>query len=960
MKKSISWILSAILLSFQIPAIAEESQEILQESAEVNQEEQVNKYERYSEYVEFVNILGIMPEEAFEGNLYMTRGEFADYVNNILFSGDGNAEVQAWVSEVFREDKIDELIIPSIVTDTFTDVSRSHTYYNEIERVKQFFVMNGTGNDTFSPDERITFGEVGTAMVRLLGYSMRAKLTSYEGTALELGVFDGLSYNKNNNITTYELAKVFYNCSDINLMKADINMGKAEYGISDENILENYMNIYKDKGQVISNSFTSVYAKDGAGKNKAAINDVVYNIENTEYLNDYIGREVEYYYFDDGDVDYPQILIAKTTNKDETVTIQAEDVVEFENYRFVYETKQRTVSKKIKEGAALIYNDVYMSNYTPEMFKFENGDITLIKSKKSSEFDIIIVNNYTSFYIAEINNENGILFGKTSDNSDVRSFNTLTGTADEYKVRFYWQDGNKASINDISRGMICDVAQNDVYMKIIIPMENVYTVTINSIGEQNGRVSIEDTEGKSFEFLQSYYDVTEHKKPMLKGSYVLYLNSFGRIVWIEIAKDEKSSKIHYLIRAADDEEGNGGYIRLLNSKGVIAMYHVITGAKIKNQDNETIKLKSGASLSGIFDGYSGIVDVDITESNEVTRIEMPQKSTTVERSGRLGVFEENEKAYWCGQGNEKHFENAMLSQKVVLFKVDTSEIEEQDKYKVVNQNILKSGNTYSIKAYNYNSESIVSDCIVFSGALLRNIDDNNKTMYIVESISDVLNDEDEPVVRIECKGISASAKLTDEKMILKSGMGAYAETFFDADANIALKKGDIIYCETENDYVTRIVLVYRVFNEEGESNLHGTTGAYTPNISNATNPYAVGNVRTIETNVNTVTKLRPALTRFFSGYVYRLEDDKYLTYTSMPLSVGTKFDRKNLDSKYLAETIVMPKNYVVLNVYDNRIEVKEGDISGIKTFCNSGSARSEVFVTTRYGVAWQLVFINRH
>lgn len=676
-------------------------------------------------------------------------------------------------------------------------------------------------------------------------------------------------------------------------------------------------------------------------------------------MNDYIGREVEYYYFDNGEVELPQIMIAETTNKDETVCIPAEDIVEFKNYKFVYENGRRTVTKTVKPGAALIYNGINMGNYTPDMFDFETGDVTLIKSRHSSQIDIIVVNSYTSYYIAELNRNDMILFGKTTADADAKSFDTLADTAEEYKVRVYWQNGGKASLNELSRGMVCDIAQNGKCIKIIIPTDNIYAVTVTGVGERDGNHSLRDTENRSFEFLQSYYDTLGYKKPVIGESYTIYLNSFGKIVWIDVGQSEKNSDIHYLISTADDEDENGAYVKLLNSNGVISRYHVVLNTKVKNQENEAIKFKSGMSLEAILDSYSGVVRVKFNEENEVTEIELPQKRETTERSGRLGAFEENEKVYWCGQGTEKHFENVMLSSKAVLFRINEAATEDSDKYSIITQNILKSGNTYSIKAYNYDSESIVSDCVVIKGGLALPIDDNNKTMYIIKSINEALNDEDESVIEIECTGIAANAKPVEARLRLKSGTTAHAETFFDPNAKILLKKGDIVYCEIENDYVTRIALIYRIYNEVGESNLYGTSGAYTPTLSNATNPYVVSSTGTIDTNVNNVTKLRPALTRFFAGYVYKLEQDKYLTYTSMPLNSGTMFDRKNLDSKYLAETVILPKNYVVVDVYGDKMEIQNGDVGAIKTYYNSGTARSEVFILTRYGVPWQLVFVNR-
>lgn len=956
MKKNISKILAAVLLllSFQIPVIAEEAPS---EEAALGSEN-----EKYSEYVELAEAVGIMEESTFEGNLYATRGELAEYINNILTYGSDEDTVREWVEEVFKEDKTDVLIPPTEAsTSVFEDVSESHADYAAIKTVYRYRIMNGTGNGSFSPDERVTYLQAATALVRLLGYSTEAEESSHESVALSLGIFDGVPYNAEANVTKYELARIFCNCAEIKVMKANSSKWwSVEYGISDENMLEYYMSIYKTKGQLTGNAFTDIYGGEGLGKDRASANDTVYSIENTEYVNDLLGRDIEYWYFDDGEADYPQILLARMTGRDEAIVIPAADFEDFADNKILYESGQQIISKRVKKGAPLIYNGVCRTSWVPEDLKFETGDITIIKSRGSSEFDVIIAYAYTSCYIAEINAEDGILYGKTSEASDTLVFDTLKGTEEEYKVRIYYDTGAAVSLEEgIAQGMICDIAQSGDCIKIIIPTDNKHTVTAARITTRNGNPAIVTSDGEEYEFLKSYYDTLGSKKPILGGSYVIFENSFAKVVRIEAAEQETASKIHYLITAYDGEDDEGGYLKLLNSNGVIKKYHVLTDTKIKTEDNETVKLKSGTSLKETIGDYAGIADIDFNEEGEITAVELPQKSKTTERSGRLGIFEENEKVYWCGQGTEKHFENAMLASKAVLFRIDTTQTDEADKYKVVEQTSLKSGNTYSIKAYNYESDSIVSDCVVLSGSFASSVGDVNKTMYIVHQAYETLNDDDEIITEIEATTIATNAKISDIKLRLKPGMSAGAETFFDTEANVTLKTGDIIYCETEGDYVTRLVLVYRIFTDSGENSLYGTTGAYTPAVSKATNPYSVSGSGTIDTNVNTITKLRPSFARFFGGYAYKLESNKYLTYTSMPLSAGTKFDKSKLDSKYIAETVVLPNYYTVVNVSGDKIDVQNGDTTQIKTFVNSASSRSEVFIITRYGVAWQLVFINR-
>ena len=129
--------------------------------AEENEETAVD----YSKYIRFVQSVGIMPDDVIEVNKTVTRGQFADYVNNILFESGETSKAEAWFEDVFEDENYNQLIIPSGSAGYFDDVAESHMYYDSVRRVKEYLVMNGTGNRTFAPDREITFGEVAIATV---------------------------------------------------------------------------------------------------------------------------------------------------------------------------------------------------------------------------------------------------------------------------------------------------------------------------------------------------------------------------------------------------------------------------------------------------------------------------------------------------------------------------------------------------------------------------------------------------------------------------------------------------------------------------------------------------------------------------------------------------------------------------------------------------------------------------
>ena len=68
--------------------------------AEENEETAVD----YSKYIRFVQSVGIMPDDVIEVNKTVTRGQFADYVNNILFESGETSKAEAWFEEVFEDE----------------------------------------------------------------------------------------------------------------------------------------------------------------------------------------------------------------------------------------------------------------------------------------------------------------------------------------------------------------------------------------------------------------------------------------------------------------------------------------------------------------------------------------------------------------------------------------------------------------------------------------------------------------------------------------------------------------------------------------------------------------------------------------------------------------------------------------------------------------------------------------
>ncbi len=941
MKKAIAYILVLCTLAFAVPCSRAE------------------QTEDFSEYEEFAVALKIMPQP-FAGAENITRGEFADYLCNILYNG-GEEKVTQWIEKTFEDDNSGTLMYPSKDTGVFDDVSKNHVYYDSISRVRNMLIMKGTGNTVFSPDKNITYREAATAMVRLLGYGVYAKDGEWCGIADSLGIFDGISYSPDEFVDKNHAAKIFYNCMDIELMGISFSDSTPVYEVEEEsNIYAKFMNVYCKKGQIIKNRYTSIYGDEGAGKDRIVIDTGVYGTEGVPYADDYIGRNVRFYFrYDEEKDDIPKVLLLVPDKKDDAVKIEADDFESFADLKFTYLKNDKSITKKIAPGAALIYNGLYKAAYTESDFAFENGDITIIRPNGAAEYETIIVNNYATYYITEVSEISKKVYAKKTQQSEVKCFELADSNADDFFVNYRLADETKADFSALAKGKIIDVLENGKYLTFVVSDEQISDFYITGISYDDDKVFLEDAEGTVYEVDRGYYESLGYMKPTVKSHVNLKFNSFSKIAYIEKANLKNGKSLVYIIKnIASENDENIGYIKYLGTDNTIKTAETAQGAAATLADNRKLKFtESEKFLQYVNEGYTGVAEIELNDESKISRISIPQKDNG-DRNCRLGLMAKIAKAIWCGLPSKKHFENVVPSGDVVIFNIDNDAQAEKDKYRVIKQSVFADGSGYDIEAYNYDSESVLADCIVVNNKVSSSIEQSTNNLYVVDKIYEGVNDDNESVTKIEAYRVSVTGDAEKTEFIDEESKLSEAETFFDENAKMHVRKGDVLFLESENGKITRAVVLYRLFNEDKTPMcaLAGSSGVYDPQNGAATNPFKLNSQGKPDTNEVNVLRNSPA--RFFAGVAYRTENGEYLTYTSQPLDKGYAFDKKNLDTKYLTETVVLPQKYVVVNIKNKNFELKNATSDDIRTYKNSGTECSKLFVLTRYAAVRQLIVVN--
>ncbi len=134
-------------------------------------------------------------------------------------------------------------------SNAFKDM-HGHWAEKEVSMAYAAGLVEGTGEETFSPDEKVTVQEFVKMVVTLLGYKDIAESrggypVGYLSHANQLGVFNGLKFITTDKINRGDAAAILVNCLDIPIMQqSSVSFDdKVEYIIADGKYGRDYVTL---------------------------------------------------------------------------------------------------------------------------------------------------------------------------------------------------------------------------------------------------------------------------------------------------------------------------------------------------------------------------------------------------------------------------------------------------------------------------------------------------------------------------------------------------------------------------------------------------------------------------------------------------------------------------------------------------------------------------------------------
>lgn len=549
------------------------------------------KYESPTEILYTLGIINGTSEHVFAANRGITRAEMAKLVFTVY--------------------DLDDLIVDAAPEGSkpFKDVKDSEWYYDYVCAAADMKIINGYSDGTFRPNEKVTYAEAATMIIRALGYT---DIVAKEGESWEapyikkmsdIRLAKNLGYFKNSDFATRgDVAIMIWNmlnCETYMIVKEKtydgfvrgnvagkiIDRYYPDYAIIDDDILEE---IYiekttEDDEEVIEYAIATKKIDYVKVPNPIALRRIGVKVSGIYNLEENMAIGLNFIYdedFDEGStIELDELYDLNTAKKNEYV------VGKSKNYAYVYFNSNDKIDRITYLGSNenILVKEVKIEKVTT---KKDDDDETEVKS------GTILINDEIEIETSEILiNEDG----KFMDWSSVKEDGVLSKLENDMYV-FY--DKIKSGTLDaitINDGELCLTIDGALY---VCDEDAIYKLYGSETLKKATKKNLEEYVGRSVEVITSYSG--EIMQISLEENYENASESirFGIILDCREYENDKTERI-LRIQTANDKKvmhlSSDVYSKELEAGSLINFEH--TNSRIESLEVFSDGLKiSGAEI----------------------------------------------------------------------------------------------------------------------------------------------------------------------------------------------------------------------------------------------------------------------------------------------------------------------------------------------------------------------------
>ncbi len=576
----------------------------------------------------------------------------------------------------------------------FSDIAVNDSYCDAATAAVDLKIIDGAEDGLFYPEENISLAAAQKIIVNVLGYRDIAMENGgfpygYEVLARRLGI--GAAAIDRDGLYSQEVAGLILNMLDADI--ADIKAVSVKQ-VNGESYIESkydktssflYMmyGVEKINGIAEGNEYTRLFGKDGLGKDEIMIDGERYGYDKDD-AKDLLGKYITAYVKDE---DKSAVYIRDDADYKKTV-ISSDDIENIANRCITYTKDNKSLRADIPKGAAVIYNNVCLPNYSMKDLNIKNGRIEIIKNP-SDKGTVVKILEYVPVVVSGVDTENNIIFAKTKDlKAQSISEIGVKYEADKFdSFELFDAKGAKASFEDI---------KSDMVLNVLADKDNRHMSVYQKGTQSNGKLEAKYM-GDSPKIVVNA-DACELSKMIMSDvdkidlgkSVSIYTDMFGKVVRVKEGK-AVSELFAYLVGVAKET--------VIDIKYKFKLYDQTGELKIlDSSDNIKVNGQRLSNASNLIDnsGFPTAVLYTVDEYGDVNNIYLPDSEGSMLKSI---CKTPNEKLFYNGGGNLRFAAESGFDSSGFMVDNDTVILETPPDIKDADSSLFRKINPASISQF---------------------------------------------------------------------------------------------------------------------------------------------------------------------------------------------------------------------------------------------------------------------
>ncbi len=825
----------------------------------------------------------------------------------------------------------------------FSDVSKEYEYALHIEKLADLGIVRGDGDFRFRPEDALTYDEAIGMIMNVLGFGLvRNSGIDAKLEAQKFGVLDNLAYEYSE-VSFEDFVILMRNALMSGMFEQKTYGSNAEFGKTDQTLLNKVYDIVYADGAVVKNDVTSIWSSEELSDDTAWIrlNDntvLELHTKNPAALRDEIGKKFRVYYKFDTDMSRNEYVFHEDKGFSRSLKIGLDQInssrSSFATHKIeYYDDKDNVKEVGFSSQYKLIYNGAAYKNDSIDWTATADkvGYAELVDSYGNGSYDIIKIYVYDSMVVGNVSVAHNFI----TDKFDVNK--TVDINKEHYSKIFVYDENNaETDITLIPIGSIISVAKSDTYNgndTLIIRMsEKTVNGKVTKINKRGSQRYIQIDNEQKYDLFERAFSTD----CSVGSNVIIYADVFGNAIYIsaDYLRDMQYGVVCGVSvskRTIDPELK----LRVTNMNGETILYDVDKNVSIDGESYKNRLAEAGAVLRGI-----NISSTDISipqgvypvrfklnaDENAVSVIDTPNKNAGGERDS-LEVLGKG--MYYVNSGNVFGWTVPFMTDASVLeftnsdYSVTDAYNSEISKINAGTASLIKSNQVYKVLLCKSDAESEYCDFIMKFNYADANISYDNG-LFVVDEVCESYDSKKEENVYLVCGYLS----------------GTYREIWCGKDDTLAstikdLRRGDVIRFDTTDD---RMLIRYE------EVLRHSDTGITTKKIpGHALNPGASSS------------------TTLINGFVYSTKDTLVKTnvfpFGSIPQTpdnINWSEEIANGSLKYTNITAAAP--ITVVNYEKDKISA--GSFADILSYESFGNNCSRILARYRNGNLKEVIVYN--